>query len=65
MGLAYVHRMNAHEEGPFLSVIDGVALTDFCPVDESSRTPLIFVHGGLHGSWQWDDWVSKTLNEVS
>lgn len=54
MGLAYVHRMNAHEESPLLSVIDGVALTDFRPAEESSRTPLIFVHGGLHGSWQWD-----------
>jgi pimeloyl-ACP methyl ester carboxylesterase len=46
--------MNTQESSSRFRVVDGVALTEFRPTDESSRTPLVFVHGGLHGSWQWD-----------
>ncbi|WP_285362879.1 alpha/beta fold hydrolase [Microbacterium sp. LMC-P-041] len=43
------------EEGiPRHHVVDGVALTEFRPSTEPLRTPLVFVHGGLHGRWQWD-----------
>lgn len=45
--------MNKQESSPRVTVIDGVALTNFSPTSEEARTPLVFVHGGLHGSWQW------------
>ncbi|MDR6972910.1 alpha/beta fold hydrolase [Leifsonia shinshuensis] len=34
-------------------IVGGVALTECSAEEPLARTPLVFVHGGLHGSWQW------------
>lgn len=35
--------------------VDGVALTEYHADPATHETPLVFVHGGLHGAWMWED----------
>ncbi|MGW4488066.1 alpha/beta hydrolase [Amycolatopsis sp. NPDC004368] len=39
-------------------VVRGVALTEYAASGERKPHPVVFVHGGCHGSWQWAGWQS-------
>jgi pimeloyl-ACP methyl ester carboxylesterase len=51
-------------DGPDLStapvitrrVVDGVAITQ-CDPPGTHRAPMLLVHGGCHGAWQWEPWL--------
>lgn len=36
-------------------VVEGVALTEYVAERAAHPTPLLFVHGGVHGSWVWSN----------
>jgi pimeloyl-ACP methyl ester carboxylesterase len=35
--------------------VNGVSLSECAPTTDSGFTPMIFVHGGCHGSWQFEE----------
>ncbi|MEV6140378.1 alpha/beta fold hydrolase [Nocardia sp. NPDC051990] len=35
-------------------ILDGVALTECICDPSTSRAPVVLVHGGCHGAWQWE-----------
>jgi pimeloyl-ACP methyl ester carboxylesterase len=37
-------------------VVDGVAITQ-CDPPGTHRAPMLLVHGGCHGAWQWEPWL--------
>ncbi len=36
---------------------DGINVRKTC-LEEGSETPLVFIHGGFHGSWVWDNYLN-------
>lgn len=39
-------------------MVDGLFVKEFaCAEPGGPRTPLLFVHGGLHGWWAWERWM--------
>ncbi len=34
--------------------VEGVAVTKYSPATKSNKPPVIMVHGGAHGGWQWE-----------
>ncbi|TDC39758.1 alpha/beta fold hydrolase [Micromonospora sp. 15K316] len=37
--------------------IDGVFIEHAAPQGEPVAAPIVFVHGGSHGSWLWENWL--------
>jgi pimeloyl-ACP methyl ester carboxylesterase len=37
-------------------VVEGVAITQ-CDPPDARRAPMLLVHGGCHGAWQWEPWL--------
>ncbi|MGC5626913.1 alpha/beta hydrolase [Georgenia sp. Z1344] len=49
-------------------VVDGVALYRSEPTVGEARAPVVFVHGGCHGGWQWEQtqtWFSSQAGRTS
>lgn len=46
-----------HDKSILRHIVQGVALTEFGAAESAGRAhehPLVFVHGGCHGAWQWE-----------
>lgn len=35
--------------------VNGVALTEYSTDERAHETPIVFVHGGCHGAWAWEN----------
>ncbi|WP_062431622.1 alpha/beta hydrolase [Herbidospora daliensis] len=38
-------------------VVDGVFVEHAAPEGTTAAPPIVFVHGGSHGSWLWENWL--------
>ncbi|MEV7994838.1 alpha/beta fold hydrolase [Streptomyces sp. NPDC086077] len=38
-------------------LIDGVFVEHVAPSGLATAPPIVFIHGGSHGSWLWDNWT--------
>lgn len=49
--------MSYEVAAPIRSIVDGIALTAIEPEGGAAQpNPIVMVHGGCHGSWQWEGW---------